>query len=68
MKTIIMDLNKWRMCSCLGKRTSSSGCCCSMHMMNGGKEVRINIINKYKKRQQYEESSIYNSIDFRAAT
>jgi hypothetical protein len=36
-------------------------------MMNCGKELRTNNINKYKKRQKHEENSIYNSIDFRAA-
>ena len=57
MKTIIMDMNKWRMCCC----------CYIMHMMNCGKELRTNNINKYKKRQKHEENNIYNSIDFRAA-
>lgn len=55
MKT--MNMNKWRMC-----------CCCnSMHMMNSEKRIKVYIFNKYKKRQNHEENSIYNSIVYRSA-
>ena len=54
-----------QICSCLGKRTSSSGCCCSMHILNSEKRIKVHIINIYNER--HEKNSIYNSIDFRAA-
>ena len=38
-----------QICSCLGKRTSSSGCCCSMHILNSEKRIKVHIINIYNE-------------------
>lgn len=54
---MITDMNKWQMCCC----------CYSIHMMSRDKKVKTDIINIHKKRQKYEENSIYSSIDYRAA-
>ena len=56
-----------QICACSGKRTSSSGCCCSMHILNSEKRIKVHIINIYNERERHEKNSIYNSIDFRAA-
>ena len=57
MRTMITDMNKWQMYCC----------CYSIHMMSRDKKVKTDIINIHKKRQKYEENSIYSSIDYRAA-
>lgn len=57
MKTINMYPMRMQMC-----------CCCCMHTGRNIKERTIHIINKYKKRQEHEEISIYHSIAIGAAS